>query len=195
MSVDHPTLGFVSAPSGLPKAEAKHGHVRVAHFGFFFFAGGNFFSHTTMKPKPPCPKCGDAVRVKTIGGGSKGCYRYACERPECNPCEWQQIPPHSQTAQEPVAIKMRSSTKPKRKTTQYLCGVCGQPKKGHACTGFRPAPVVAPVASAAMVQIEGDDADLADDAPLPPMALFAAVNHLPTPYIQVTRTNGDLSSS
>lgn len=137
----------------------------------FFFSPNLFFSFV-MKPKPPCPKCGDSIKVKTVGGGSKTYYRYVCEKPECDPCEWQQRPPHQQTT---MAIEVRMSDPAKKKRSgpsKYLCGVCGQRKKGHSCTGYRNGRTVGTIA---FVSVEDDECK---DAPNPPAALFAST-HLP----------------
>ena len=45
--------------------------------------------------RPRCPQC-SGNNVKTLGGGSKGKYRYTCHT--CN-TNWQQIPPHRLAAE------------------------------------------------------------------------------------------------
>ena len=81
-----------------------------------------------MKPKPPCPTCADASRVKTQGGGSKKLYRYTCEKSDCH-TEWQQIPPHKLEG-EIAKIILKTTG---RRANQYKCGICGAKKKGHKC--------------------------------------------------------------
>ena len=84
-----------------------------------------------MKPKPPCPICGDNARVKTLGGGSKNMYRYACNNTECsNNKTWQQPRPNSTL---PLTVDMKQGIQKRI----YTCTVCGLPKKGHRCTGSR----------------------------------------------------------
>lgn len=82
-----------------------------------------------MRPKPPCPICGDNVRVKTLGGGTRGMYRYACEHPSCS-SEWQQVAPHKQDPNIDVCIVMKKAGASRK----YHCGVCGAMKRGHTCS-------------------------------------------------------------
>ena len=81
-----------------------------------------------MRPKPPCPMCGDNVRVKTLGGGTRGMYRYTCEHPSCS-SEWQQVAPHKQDPRVPTSIIMKKPGASRK----YRCGVCGAMKRGHVC--------------------------------------------------------------
>ena len=86
------------------------------------------------KTRPSCPQC-SGNNVKTLGGGTKGKYRYTCHTCKTN---WQQVPPHrlaesGQTGDADVnshlQIRKRTITAP------YKCHRCGQPKKGHICPG------------------------------------------------------------
>lgn len=83
-----------------------------------------------MHPKPPCPMCGDVSRVKTMGGGTRGLYRYACEIPTCS-AEWQEEPPHKRSPSKARKVIMKKSGALRK----YRCGVCGALKRGHTCTG------------------------------------------------------------
>ena len=88
-----------------------------------------------MKNKPPCPKC-SSTNVKTLGGRTHGKYGYICEEIGCE-TQWQQIPPHRIDGEEKdidYDIVISDSTKTKRGESNYRCGRCGQPKKGHVCT-------------------------------------------------------------
>ena len=82
------------------------------------------------KTRPTCPTCRGS-NVKTLGGGTRGKYRYACQSCSAN---WQQVPPHRLEASAPsevdsvgLAIRKRTINAP------YKCHRCGQPKKGHIC--------------------------------------------------------------
>ena len=87
-----------------------------------------------MKNKPPCPKCA-STNVKTLGGRTHGKYGYICEEVGCE-TQWQQIPPHRvDTDEKDVDYDIViSDSKTKRGESNYRCGRCGQPKKGHVCT-------------------------------------------------------------
>lgn len=118
-----------------------------------------------MKPKPPCPVCGDAARVKTIAGGTKGMYRYMCENSDCI-AEWQQLPPHKMSPTDVPNIRMKAIKKDAR---AYKCGQCGLPKRGHVC-GVREARNDPD--SMQFVQVNDAVDHCADDALQPPAALF-----------------------
>ena len=82
------------------------------------------------KMRPTCPQCRGS-NVKTLGGGTRGKYRYTCQ--SC-PANWQQVPPHRLEASAPnevdsVGLAIRKRTI----NTPYKCHRCGQPKKGHIC--------------------------------------------------------------
>lgn len=85
-----------------------------------------------MKPKPPCPVCGDSHHVKTLGGGSHGKYRYECQsKSHAGQWErWHQVPPHLVNKSTNSNIVMSSSIT-KRK---YRCKRCGKEKKNHVCS-------------------------------------------------------------
>ena len=82
-----------------------------------------------MRPKPPCPMCGDNLRVKTLGGGTRGMYRYMCEHLTCS-SEWQQVAPHKQDQMAVPSIVMKKPGSSRK----YRCGVCGAMKRGHTCS-------------------------------------------------------------
>lgn len=67
--------------------------------------------------------------MKTLGGGSRGKYRYQCEDAACT-AEWQQTPPHKRTATESLQIVMKKSGEMRK----YRCGRCGALKRGHICS-------------------------------------------------------------
>ncbi len=135
-----------------------------------------------MKPKPPCPVCGDARCVKTLGGGTAPLYRYRCDKVDCDGSgvEWQQIPPHKLTKDDPVAVRIRKRSQHDR-SRPYRCNQCGAPdKKGHRCSILEKVddavlPIVKPIPS------------LVDDAPnnndsfttKPPLALFVSLQQQP----------------
>ena len=86
------------------------------------------------KTRPTCPQCRGS-NVKTLGGGTRGKYRYTCQSCSAN---WQQVPPHRLEASAPnevdsvgLAIRKRTINAP------YKCHRCGQPKKGHVCGDTR----------------------------------------------------------
>lgn len=88
-----------------------------------------------MKPKPPCPVCGDEKFVITLGGRSHGRYGYECNSPShTEKPYWQQVPLHRVTSETSsnVTIHVNNSSDV-RKKTPYRCGYCKQPKKGHVC--------------------------------------------------------------
>lgn len=84
-----------------------------------------------MRPKPPCPHCGEC-NVLLLGGGTHGKYRYNCIDCELNgtPVEWQQIPPHRITDNAGIVVKA---------SKRYRCKKCGLPKRGHVCGKYAPA--------------------------------------------------------
>ena len=84
-----------------------------------------------MRPKPPCPTC-SSLNVITLGGGTHGKYRYACNDCELNgtTTEWQQIPPHRLDALGLNSPKINVNMKIKKR---YRCKICGLLKRGHVC--------------------------------------------------------------
>ena len=85
------------------------------------------------KTRPTCPQCRGSS-VKTLGGGTKGKYRYTCQSCSTN---WQQVPPHRLEASVPNEAGVVGFANRKRTitiTSAYKCHRCGQPKKGHICS-------------------------------------------------------------
>lgn len=83
-----------------------------------------------MKPKPPCPVCGDADRVKIKCGTSCGKYRYFCLNHD-ETVTWTEAPPDRRTGARQVSMGVTSRRK------GYRCKLCGEPKKGHVCLARR----------------------------------------------------------
>lgn len=114
------------------------------------------------KARPVCPQCGGAD-VKTLGGGTKGKYRYSCL--SC-PFSWQQVPPHklgSSGLDEPLRLGL--AVRKRTIHVQYKCARCGLPKKGHVCTGTGGRSVVLPQA-----QVRHHGLSLAHSLAYPPPA-------------------------
>ncbi len=82
-----------------------------------------------MKPKPPCPVCGEKHFVKTKSGATHGFYSYHCLNHD-PPVVWSQPPPHRNKSGV-TDIKMSDGSK--KRSTIYKCRFCGIPKKGHIC--------------------------------------------------------------
>ena len=84
------------------------------------------------RAKPTCRQCDSNAFVKTLGGGTHQKYRYACDK--CD-SRWQEIPPH-RTSVTDVKEQVIISKQNPRRSPNYKCGRCGQPKKGHICKAF-----------------------------------------------------------
>lgn len=141
-----------------------------------------------MKPKPPCPTCGDVSKVKTQGGGTKNLYRYTCEKADCD-TEWQQIPPHKVQPGEVQKVIMKSDAK---RAVQYKCGFCGAKKKGHKCKKFQNAEDdgLATLSLVAIGDAEpSDEQQNADTNEMPPMALF----NYPAPFSGIQMSVSSMS--
>lgn len=137
-----------------------------------------------MKPKPSCPVCGDTAKVKTQGGGTKGKYRYMCEKADCS-SEWQEIPPHLINDSNHIRNVVMKNSKPSKKTGRYKCGRCGAAsKKGHVCKlddrGDN-------LTTLSIIAVGADHAEIVhasadDDSSMPPLALFQQ----PMPFAQLS---------
>ena len=85
---------------------------------------------TTRDIRPTCPRCNDADCRNGTGSG-KGRYKY-----QCNAClyKW-----HQRREYDPVlGWDVRESNFAvglEKKRAEYKCGICGQKKRGHTCTG------------------------------------------------------------
>lgn len=147
-----------------------------------------------MKPKPPCPVCTSTQWVKTIAGGSKGVYRYVCyAHPKS--VEWQQIPPHKQVSNESLRLKMKD-TGVQRARRDYRCGLCGQIKKGHVCTGPKRPSTSAEDrdADASDVCADREDSDSDDELHLPPLPAVLLLA-MPVPLLSNAAVSGARLSS
>lgn len=131
--------------------------------------------------KPPCPKCCDASKVKTKGGGSKGMYRYVCESVDCD-TEWQQVPPHKMIPGQVSKLIMKSQS---RRDVGYKCGKCGAMKLGHKCSATSPsADKDGPLSLVQLGEAEVESDLLCSDE-FPPLALFQQ----PQPFSNLSSSN------
>ena len=117
-----------------------------------------------MSTRPNCPKCDTNSCVRSTGGGTNGKYYYTCR--SCK-AEWMQYPLNSEHVTEGGDIEV--SFKKSKRSQEYLCSKCGQPKKGHSCPNkkakmqkhtemaFVPVPTAPPIP------------DLPDSLNLPPL--------------------------
>lgn len=95
--------------------------------------------------KPNCPTCVDSAFVKTLGGGSKGKYRYKCLKCDAPPFQKEPLIKNA-SAEELERMLLRdkdlllrdwSGSKAARKQPKYGCRKCGAAvKRGHTCSSL-----------------------------------------------------------
>lgn len=80
------------------------------------------------RAKPICRSCKSYDHVRTLGGGTHNKYRYICD--SCD-TKWQETPPHKVCGDidNDFSIMKQNMKRP----SNYKCGRCGLPKKGHVC--------------------------------------------------------------
>ena len=81
-----------------------------------------------MNTRPDCPKCVTNTHVRSTGGGTNGKYYYTCKL--CK-AEWMQYPSNSEHVIGGGDIEV--TFKKSKRSQEYHCSKCGQPKKGHNC--------------------------------------------------------------
>lgn len=133
-----------------------------------------------MRPKPACPTC-SSLNVMTLGGGTHGKYRYACNECDLNGTStvWQQIPPHRLQPTDSPKVKLNKNIK-----KRYRCKVCGLLKRGHVCGQSEQAEPTDPNDVDTTADSTTDDPAL----PMPDIVLPLAPVSLSVPFFNQSRS-------